>query len=244
MARCTAPTYGHRTASGAAACPACSGRSRGYYGTSSSYYPSSTSYYSPSTSGGGSVNRSSSTGGRPRWSRAGSSVVYTPAEIRALTPVRQSVEKRASLPDLRDVFLCHAWDDRAGAAKELHDLLETHGVSVWFSEKDVLLGSMLLREIDKGLARSRVGIVLVTPALLRRLPQEGIADRELSALLARDLLVPIVHNTTYEALREVSPLLGSRSGLSTEEASMASVAAKIAELVSVDGETTFGATGS
>jgi hypothetical protein len=39
------------------------------------------------------------------------------------------------------------------------------------------------------------------PALLRRLPAEGIADKELSALLARDLLVPIVHDTTYEALR-------------------------------------------
>jgi hypothetical protein len=49
----------------------------------------------------------------------------------------------------------------------------------------------LLREIDKGLAKSRVGIVLVTPALLRRLQGEGIADKELSALLARDLLVPI-----------------------------------------------------
>jgi hypothetical protein len=84
---------------------------------------------------------------------------------------------------------------------------------VWFSEKDVALGSPLLREIDRGLAKSRVGIVLVTPALLRRLKGEGIADKELSALLARDLLVPIVHGTTYEALREVSPLLGSRSGL-------------------------------
>jgi hypothetical protein len=65
----------------------------------------------------------------------------------------------------------------------------------------------LLRAIDKGLANSRVGIVLVTPALLRRLPAEGIADKELSALLARDRLVPVVHDTTYEALREVSPLL-------------------------------------
>lgn len=135
------------------------------------------------------------------------------------------------MPDLRDVFLCHAWDDRKGAAKELHDLLESAGVSVWFSEKDVLLGATLLREIDKGLAKSRVGIVLVTPALLRRVQGEGIADKELSALLARDLLVPIVHNTTYEALREVSPLLGSRSGLSTSEDTMANVAAKLAELV-------------
>jgi hypothetical protein len=160
-------------------------------------------------------------------------VVYTPAEVRTLTPFRESVEKRVSLPDLRDVFLCHAWDDRAGAAKELHDLLESRGVKVWFSEKDVALGTPLLREIDRGLAKSRIGIVLVTPALLSRLRAEGIADKELSALLARDQLVPIVHNTTYEALREVSPLLGSRSGLSTAENPMATVAAKLAELVAL-----------
>jgi len=42
-----------------------------------------------------------------------------------------------------------------------------------------------------------------------------------------------VHGTTYEALREVSPLLGSRSDLSTAEDSMADIATKIAELVDV-----------
>ena len=129
--------------------------------------------------------------------------------------------------------MCHAWDDRKNAAKELHDHLESKGVSVWFSEKDVALGTSLLREIDKGLAKSRVGIVLVTPALLNRLKGEGIADKELSALLARDLLVSIVHNTSYEDLREVSPLLGSRSGLSTVEDSMETVAIKLSELVSL-----------
>lgn len=159
-------------------------------------------------------------------------MAYTVAEVRSLTPVRENVEERATL-DLRDVFLCHAWDDRQGAAKELHDLLESLGVRVWFSEKDVGLGTPLLRAIDKGLAKSRIGIVLVTPALLRRLPTEGIADKELSALLAGERLVPIVHDTTYEALREVSPLLASRTGLSTAEQQMADVAAKIAELVAV-----------
>ena len=119
------------------------------------------------------------------------------------------------------------------ARKGTAHLLESLGVSVWFSEKDVVLGSPLLREIDKGLAKSRVGIVLVTPALLRRLQGEGIADKELSALLARDLLVPVVHDTTYEALREVSPLLGSRSGLNTAEDAMADVAGKLAELVAL-----------
>lgn len=129
------------------------------------------------------------------------------------------------------IILCHAWDDRKTAAKELHDLLEEKGVTVWFSEKDVLLGSPLLREIDKGLAKSRVGIVLVTPSFLKRINGAGVADKELSALLARDLLIPIVHETTFEDLREVSPLLGSRSGLSTVDESMTEVAAKLAELV-------------
>ena len=234
MARCTAPVEGHRSASAAASCPACRGRYGGY-GSSRSYGSYSPPSYSSPWSGGGSRSSGGGSGSgsvRPRWSRAGSSVVYTPAEVRALTPFRESVEKRAPQPDRRDVFLCHAWDDRKEAAKELHDLLESRGVSVWFSEKDVILGTPLLREIDKGLAKSRIGIVLVTPALLDRLRGEGIADKELSVLLARDLLIPIVHNTTYEDLREVSPLLASRSGLSTAENPMANVAAKLSELVS------------
>ncbi len=234
MARCTAPVRGHRSASAAANCPACRGRYGGY-GSYSSYSSQYTPSYSPpasSSSGGGGSSRSG-TRTRPSWSPSGSSLTYSLAEVRALTPIRRSVEQQATVPDLRDVFLCHAWDDRKGIAKELHDLLESSKVSVWFSEKDVGLGVPLMRAIDKGLANSRVGIVLVTPALLSRLRGEGIADKELSALLARDRLVPVVHDTTYEALREVSPLLGSRSGLDTAEDTIAVVAEKLAELVLV-----------
>src|SRR5579871_1399056 len=236
MAQCTAPVRGHYTASGQANCPACGGRSR--WGSSYRSY-SSPSYsrpsYSPSGSSGGgrTIGGGSSRTSRPRWARASSGVWYTPAEVRALEPVRRNVEIRAPVPDLRDVFLCHAWDDRGGAARNLHDELEARGVSVWFSEKDVALGTSLLREIDRGLAKSRVGIVLVTPNFLRRIKGESIADKELSALLAREQLVPIVHDTTFEALRDESPLLGSRTGLSTAEDTMAEVAAKLADLVNV-----------
>lgn len=228
MSRCTAPSRGHRTASARADCPACGGRSRSYGGYGSYSSPSYSS--SNSSSGGG----SSSSGSRPRWSRAGSSLSYTSAQVQSLTPIRETIETRAAAqPDLRDVFLCHAWDDRQGPAKELHDLLEAAGVKVWFSEKDLGLGVPMMRAIDKGLANSRIGLVLVTPALLLRLPKEGVADKELSALLAGNQLVPIVHNTTYVALRNVSPLLASRTGLDTSEDSMAGVAAKIAELIAV-----------
>lgn len=235
MSQCTAPVQGHRTASGRAACPACGGRGYGYsprtYYTPPSYTPS----YSPRSSSGGSGGGSVGGRTRPSWSPSTSSVSYTPAEVRALTPVRRTVERRAAQePDLRDVFLCHAWDDRREAATELHDLLVAEGVSVWFSEKDIILGQPFLREIDRGLARSRTGLVLVTPSLLKRIDSRGVSDKELSELLARDLLIPVIHGTTYDEVRRVSPLLGSRNGLDTSEDSMEVVAKKIAELVTVE----------
>lgn len=235
MARCTAPVHGHRSAAAAANCPACGsryGRSRGYgYGSygGSSYSPSG---YSASSNSSGGKSGSSRRTSKPRWSGAGSAVWYTPEQVQALTPVRENVEKLAAAqPDLRDVFLCHAWDDRQGSAKQLHDLLEAKGVRVWFSEKDLGLGVPMMRAIDKGLVNSRVGIVLVTPAMLRRLPAEGVADKELSALLRRERLIPVVHGTTYEELEKVSLLLASRAGLNSAEETMSDIAAKIAELV-------------
>lgn len=231
MAKCTAPVRGHSSSAAEAACPACRYRSRSYSGSRSGYSDTS------SLSMGNRVGRSSSGSGgnrRPSWSRTGSSISYTPSQMQSLTPIRKTVETRAAeQPDLRDVFLCHAWDDRHGPAKELHDLLVAAGVKVWFSEKDLGLGVPMMRAIDKGLANSRIGLVLVTPALLSRLPKESVADKELSVLLADNQLVPIAHNTTYEALRNVSPMLASRSGLDTAEDSMSVVAEKIAELVAV-----------
>lgn len=230
MARCTAPSRGHRSASAAANCPACSGRYSSYGGGGYSSYitPSYSSSYISSSSGG------SSRSTKPRWSKSDSSVSYTSAQIQSLTPIRETVEARAAQqPDLRDVFLCHAWGDRKEAAKDLHDLLVAAGVKVWFSENDLGLGVPMMRAIDKGLANSRIGLVLVTPAMLERLPKESVADKELSTLLAGNQLIPIVHNTTYEALRNVSPMLASRTGLDTSEDSMEVVAKKIAELVEV-----------
>jgi hypothetical protein len=43
--------------------------------------------------------------------------------------------------------------------------------------KDVNLAKPLQRAIDKGLANSRVGVVLITSALMRWLLAQGIADK-------------------------------------------------------------------
>lgn len=158
-------------------------------------------------------------------------MTYTAEQVQALTPYRNTVESLGQQPDLRDLFLCHAWADRHGVATELHDLIESEGASVWFSPKDILLGQPFMREIDKGLAKSRAGLVLVTPAFLERVENGGVSEIELSELLARNLLIPVVHGITWGEVRKVSPLLASRNGLDTAEDSMAEIAIKIAELV-------------
>lgn len=223
--QCTAPVLGH-IRGGGADCPVHGGRYRSTY--SPSYYPPPSR--APSAGGG----RSSGGGGRsarPRWSPAGSPVTYTSDEVSALDRYRQRVEAVGPRAESYDLFLCHAWDDRRGIATELHDLLEAHDVSVWFSERDIILGQPFMREIDKGLAKTRIGLVLITPAFLKRIASGGVSEKELSELLARDLLIPVAHRVTYDEIRAISPLLGSRNGLSTDEDSIEDIAKKIAELV-------------
>jgi hypothetical protein len=131
--------------------------------------------------------------GTSRRTRSGGTASYTSSEWRTFEPLARQAEVVARVyPDRRDVFLCHAWDDRQGAAKELCDLLISYGATVWFSEYDVGLGKSLLTEIDKGLRTSRAGIVLVTPAVLKTLEAAtGIASKELAALLATDRVIPV-----------------------------------------------------
>lgn len=237
MALCTAPVEGHRTASGRANCPAC----RGGYGGYSSGYSSPRSYYAPpppparypsfaSRSSGG-------TGGTSTSSRARRSMVtYTTREYQTLNPVRQEAVRLAETDtDQRDLFLCHAWADRQGDALDFYNLLTGLDVSVWFSEKDLPLGTPMMRQIDKGLKNSRVGVVLVTPAMLDSLDAEGIADKELSVLLGSGRVIPIAHNTTFDQMREVSPILASHSGLTTSDyGSLEAVALRIADMAIID----------
>ncbi|TFV78485.1 toll/interleukin-1 receptor domain-containing protein [Blastococcus sp. CT_GayMR19] len=156
-------------------------------------------------------------------------VSYTPTEWQKFQPFAEKAAEQARVnPDRRDLFLCHAWPDRQGSAAELHGHLKTNGATVWFSEEDIPLGSLMTREIDKGLRNSRVGIVLVTPALLESIKNEGIAEKELAVLLGSNRVIPVTHGVTFDQLYDVSPMLASHAGLSTAESSLDAVAAKIA----------------
>ena len=154
---------------------------------------------------------------------------YTPTEWRTFEPFAEKAAEQARInPDRRDLFLCHAWDDREGSAKDLYSHLKSNGASVWFSEEDLPLGSLMIREIDKGLRNSRVGIVLVTPALLTSIESEGVAEKELAALLSTRRVIPVLHGVTFEELNNISPMLASHTGMNTKGSTLDGVAAKIA----------------
>lgn len=233
MAQCTAPREGHRTASGRANCPSCSsGYGRSSYSPPRSY----SSYSTPAAPAARSERSLSSSGGvrslaRPAWQPSGSTASYTQQQVRDLEPVRAATVIRTQV---NDVFLCHAWPDRQAVANDVYELLLGRNVSVWFSEVSLRPGTDMRVAIDRGLVSSRMGIVLVTPAMLDKLRTDrSIASNELSALLRRSLLVPVMHGVSFEELDQVTPTLASRGGFSTSEEPMEDIVTKIAELVGV-----------
>lgn len=110
-----------------------------------------------------------------------------------------------------DVFISHASDDKEDIARPLADALRQRGIKVWFDEFTLKVGDSLRRSIDKGLARSRYGIVIISPAFLEReWPQ-----KELDGLVAREIdghkvILPVWHSIDAIDLRRRSPMLADR----------------------------------
>jgi TIR domain len=231
MSQCTAPVRGH-IRGGGADCPV-HGRGRGYgYYTPPRTYPTYTAPATP-VRRSGSLSGSGGGGGRavarPAWQPTASTVSYTQQQVRDLERVRAATVTRTQ-PN--DVFLCHAWPDRQADAKDVYELLLAQDVSVWFSEVSLRPGTDMRVAIDRGLVSSRMGIVLVTPAMLVKLSTDrSIASNELSALLRRSLLVPVMHGVSFEELDQVTPTLASRGGFNTAEEPLEDIVVKIAELV-------------
>ncbi|MBP7053627.1 MAG: toll/interleukin-1 receptor domain-containing protein [Phycisphaerae bacterium] len=117
-----------------------------------------------------------------------------------------------------DVFISHASEDKEAFVRPLAEALQKKNLRVWFDEFTLTVGDSLRRSIDNGLARSRYGVVVISPDFLKKeWPQ-----RELDGLFAqegdgRKKILPVWHNVVAETVRQYSPLLAGRlATLSTQ----------------------------
>ena len=117
-----------------------------------------------------------------------------------------------------DVFISHATEDKESFVRPLANLLQNRGVRVWFDEFALKLGDSLRRSIDRGLAGSKFGVVVLSPAFFsKEWPQ-----RELDGLMAREIsggkiILPVWHNISAADVRARSPLLADRFAVSSSE---------------------------
>jgi TIR domain/Protein kinase domain len=116
-----------------------------------------------------------------------------------------------------DVFISHAHEDKAVVAKPLAEALSRGGLRVWIDEQEISLGDSLTTKINQGLARSRYGIVILSPDFLAK----EWPKRELAALLAIELkhgkrVLPVLHNLELESILRDFPLMGDKVCVSTE----------------------------
>lgn len=163
-----------------------------------------------------------------RLQQSAPAVRYTEPERRLADRVHEAV----TLLDQReyDTFLSYARLDGEEVATELRAELEHLGVSVWFDQISIQPGQSQSRQMDQGLLRARSGIALLTPAYLAG---RFWTERELGALLAKSTLIPVLHNVTFDDVKEYSGILPDLAGFTTVNDSIKLIAEKIAPAVKV-----------
>jgi hypothetical protein len=144
--------------------------------------------------------------------------------------------ERASLMEW-DVFISHASEDKEKFVRPLASALMSAGLRVWYDEFTLKVGDRLRRSIDRGLAHSRYGVVVLSPDFLRKeWPQrelDGLAALEVDG---RKVILPVWHEIDAEKVRKHLPMLADRVAASSKEG-LDRVVADLLDAMGVESET-------
>ncbi len=132
-----------------------------------------------------------------------------------------------------DVFVSHASEDKDAVVRPLAEALRAEGLSVWFDEFELRIGSSLRRTIDKGIANSRFGVVVLSHAFFGK----GWPEYELDGLVTRSVgdgeqvLLPVWHNVSKSEVVAHSPSLADKLARSTATHTVDEIASEIADVI-------------
>ncbi len=127
-------------------------------------------------------------------------------------PVESISTEEETEPEVSwDVFISHATEDKEPFVRSLAEALREAGLRVWYDRFTLKVGDRLRRSIDHGLARSRFGVVVLSPYFFAKewpqLELDGLAGREIAG---RKVILPVWHNIDAEEVRKFSPTLADR----------------------------------
>lgn len=110
-----------------------------------------------------------------------------------------------------DAFISHAVEDKIPIANELCAKLERAGLKIWYSGKELGIGDSIEKTIQKGLTRSRYGIVIFSPTYLAK----NWTIREFYTLLAKEIgehkvILPVLYNITLDDLKNKDMVMADR----------------------------------
>ena len=131
-----------------------------------------------------------------------------------------------------DVFISHASEDKDEVARPLAEALQSNGLSVWYDEFELKIGDSLRRKIDRGIANSNFGVIVIS----RDFISKGWTNYELDGLITRTVngeqtMLPIWHNVTKREVINYSPSLADKLARSTTDFTVEEIADEIADLI-------------
>lgn len=143
---------------------------------------------------------------------------HQPRKIEANVKAHRKKRRKKKKRKTYDVFICHASEDKADFVRPLAVALRAKGLRVWYDEFTLRVGDGLRRSIDKGLAESKFGLVVISPSFFKKQwPQ-----RELDGLVAKEIddrriILPVWHNVSLTEVREQSIILADRIAANSSE---------------------------
>ncbi|MET7708381.1 toll/interleukin-1 receptor domain-containing protein [Micromonospora sp. NPDC005413] len=133
-----------------------------------------------------------------------------------------------------DVFISHAWEDKDTVVRDLAVALQEHGLSVWYDEFVLRIGDSLRQAIDRGIANSKFGIVVLSEAFFRKqwtqYELDGLVHMSMHER-RKQVCLPIWHKISVNEVTANSPSLANVLALRTSDYSIAQIAAEIAAVV-------------
>jgi hypothetical protein len=117
-----------------------------------------------------------------------------------------------------DAFISHAVEDKIPIANELCAKLEMAGLKIWYSGKELGVGDSIEKTIERGLNRSRYGIVIFSPTYLAK----NWTIREFYTLLAKEIeeqkvILPVLYNITLDELKNKDLVMADRFAVNSDK---------------------------